>query len=404
MNEQQGNDLTAFRRWPNRLAEHYRHFAVAERLLLTGHSHQAWPDCGLQGQQQAWLDAAQWVDDKWERAAARAAEVERGFSALLQDDDGHIALGQNTFELVLRFLSALDLRRRPRLVSSGSEFHTLRRLLGRLEEEGVEVVRVPSEPFDSFMPRLAAEVDDRTAAVLCSHVFFDSGIIGGNFSPVAAACDRVGCELLVDAYHSLNVVPFSLREHGLQRAFVVSGGYKYCQLGEGNCFLRFPAGCQLRPIATGWFGEFGELAQAAAQQTRYGVGAERFAGSTYDPTSHYRAAEVMRFFRDQQLTPALLRQISQHQIGLLVAGFEALDVDSRIIRLRHAAPAASRAGFLALQSPHAERIRAGLKERGVSCDYRGDILRLGPAPYLSDRQIEQALGIFAEVLGQFGGK
>ena len=29
-------------------------------------------------------------------------------------------------------------------------------------------------------------------------------------------------------------------------AFVVGGGYKYCQLGEGNAFLRFPPGCELR--------------------------------------------------------------------------------------------------------------------------------------------------------------
>ncbi len=38
-------------RTPNALAPHYRHFRVAERLLLTGHSHQAWPDCGLEAQQ-----------------------------------------------------------------------------------------------------------------------------------------------------------------------------------------------------------------------------------------------------------------------------------------------------------------------------------------------------------------
>ena len=42
--------------------------------------------------------------------------------------------------------------------------------------------------------------------------------------------------LLVDAYHHLNVVPFDIDSSGLQEAFVTGGGYKYCQLGEGNCF------------------------------------------------------------------------------------------------------------------------------------------------------------------------
>ena len=35
---------------------------------------------------------------------------------------------------------------------------------------------------------------------------------------VQEACERVGAELLVDAYHALNGVPFSLTEEGLQRA------------------------------------------------------------------------------------------------------------------------------------------------------------------------------------------
>src|SRR5256886_14907764 len=47
---------------PNALAPHYRRFRVADRLLLTGHSHQAVPDVGFEAQQRAWLDAAEYVD------------------------------------------------------------------------------------------------------------------------------------------------------------------------------------------------------------------------------------------------------------------------------------------------------------------------------------------------------
>jgi kynureninase len=50
---------------PNALAPHYARFGVAERLLLTGHSHQAWPDVAFEAQSAAWLDAARYVDDKW---------------------------------------------------------------------------------------------------------------------------------------------------------------------------------------------------------------------------------------------------------------------------------------------------------------------------------------------------
>src|ERR687894_3231177 len=91
----------------NELASHYSRFRVRERLLLTGHSHQAWPDVSFQAQQQAWLDAAELVDDKWGRAAQVADEVRAGWRRLLKDRDGDIALGQNTHELIVRLISAL---------------------------------------------------------------------------------------------------------------------------------------------------------------------------------------------------------------------------------------------------------------------------------------------------------
>src|SRR5688500_16965292 len=113
----------------NRLAQHYSHFKVAERLLLTGHSHQAWPAVGFEAQQRAWLDAAAFVDEKWDAAFAVADRVRAHWTRLLNDDTGGVALGQNTHELVARLLSALPLVRRPRLVTTDGEFHTIRRQL-----------------------------------------------------------------------------------------------------------------------------------------------------------------------------------------------------------------------------------------------------------------------------------
>ncbi len=94
---------------PNALAEYYSNFRVSERLLLTGHSHQAWPDCGFNGQKQAWLDAAEFVDEKWGKAFEKAAEVKNGYRKLLDDDNGHIALSSNTHEPDYQiFISSAD--------------------------------------------------------------------------------------------------------------------------------------------------------------------------------------------------------------------------------------------------------------------------------------------------------
>jgi kynureninase len=388
---------------PNALAPHYRRFRVAERLRLTGHSHQAWPDVGLEAQQHAWLDAAEYADDKWERAFTMADRVRRGFARLLDDSDGAIALGANTHELVVRWLSALPLGRRPRLVTTTGEFHTIRRQVDRLAEEGIAVVKLPPLPAATLAERVARTVDDRTAAVLVSAVLYENAHIVPDLARVLAACRRAGAELLVDAYHALGVVPFSIRRDGLAEAFVVGGGYKYCQLGEGNCFLRIPQDCALRPVITGWFAEFDALAAAdAAPPVAYGPGAARFAGATYDPTSHYRAARVFDFFEQQELTPEFLRGVSQHQVGLLARSFDALDADPRVIARDRAVALPALGGFLALQSARAAELCRRLRDRGVLTDYRADVLRLGPAPYLSDAQLHDAVEALGGVIKEVG--
>ena len=57
------------------LAPAYSRFRVTERILLTGHSHQAWPDVAFEAQKQAWHDAAEHVDAKWGLAEEKAASL-----------------------------------------------------------------------------------------------------------------------------------------------------------------------------------------------------------------------------------------------------------------------------------------------------------------------------------------
>lgn len=373
----------------NPLAEHYRRFRVAERLLLTGHSHQAWPDVALEGQVEAFDDAALCVDEKWGRAFAKAERVREGFRALLGDPGGELALGSSTHDLVLRFLSALDLRSRPRLVTTDGEFHTLRRQLGRLGEDWLDVVRVDARPADTLAERLAAAADERTSAILVSAVLFADARIVPHLDALADTCEERGIELLVDAYHALGAVPFTTPE----RAWVVGGGYKYLQLGEGSCFLRVPPHAHgRRPAITGWYAEFAALAGPPIPgQVRYGRGAAAFAGSTYDPTSHYRAARVFDFFAEHGLTPDVLRASYRRQVDLLAAHVDALGLGDELVTRDRETPLDRFGGFLALRSPFADELQRTLAERGVLTDSRGDYLRLGPAPYLADAQLEEAV-------------
>lgn len=368
-------------------------------MLLTGHSHQAWPDVAFEGQERAWLDAASLVDDKWDAAAEQALRVRTHWKLLLNDREGDIALGQNTHELVTRLLSALPLRERPRLVTTDGEFHTIRRQLDRLAEEHLEIVTIPARPVDVLAERVADTVNDRTACVLVSSVLFETAEIVPGLDRMAAACTRHGATLIVDAYHHINAVPFDVDALGLGQAFVTGGGYKYCQLGEGNAFLRVPERCKLRPVLTGWFAEFAGLpaSHGAGARVSYAEGAQRFAGATYDPTAHYRAAAVQAFHRGHELMPPLLRNVSRHQTGLLARLVENADMAPSIAHIDVVDPD-RRAGFLAIRTAHAAAVVRGLRARDVLCDNRGDIVRLGPAPYVTDGQLRDAAQAFREVV------
>lgn len=384
---------------PNKLAENYNAFNVTEKLLFTGHSHQAWPDCSFEGVIECWQDASELIDNKWDKAFIKAAQVRKEISNLLNDDSGYIALASNTHELIVKFLSALPLATRTKIITTDSEFHTIRRQLDSLKSLGIDIKRIDQFPLDSFSERLCGAIDDNTSAVMISSVFFNSGYIFNDFFEINKKCIHHGSELLIDAYHQINVVPFNIGDWKIDNAFVVGGGYKYCQVGEGNCFMRFPQNTELKPIITGWFSEFSAISDKKEKdKVLYGIGPDLFAGSTYDPTSHYRATKVFDFFKENNLTPEFLREISRHQIGLLASEFDKIDADPSVITRNRSIPLDNIAGFLALKTDLADTISKKLAQNGVMTDFRGNILRFGPAPYISDKQIIDAMGILKFVL------
>lgn len=370
---------------PEALRPHYRSFLRPGRILLTGHSHQAWPDVARDAMLASFDDAAELVDDKWERAFEAADALRAGVASRIGCTADEIALAQNTHELVVRFLSCLDWKRKRHLVTTAGEFHTIDRQLRRLAEEGVEITWVDARDPSTLAERILAAVRDDTAAVLCSTVLFQSSSIVPGIDELVARVRARGVPILLDAYHAFQVVPFRVPSG----AFLVAGGYKYAQMGEGNCFLRVPPETTLRPVITGWFAGFGALADPrdpgrVPYPTRP---AERFAGSTYDPTSHYRARAVLGFFEQQGMTLERLRETSLRQTARILAGLEGFDVVTP-------RDDEERAGFVAIRVSNVKEVVDGLRKDGVLVDARGDIVRLGPAPYLADDEIDRGVAAF----------
>ena len=88
-----------------------------------------------------------------------------------------------------------------------------------------------------------------------------------------------------------------------------------------------------------------------------------------------------------------------HQVELLEHGIKALDLNPSTARMVEVARD-RRAGFLmlAVRSPHAMDVARALRQHAVFADSRGDILRLGPAPYVSDEQLHEAVAKLSRVI------
>ena len=150
-----------------------------------------------------------------------------------------------------------------------------------------------------------------------------------------------------------------------------------------------------KPVITGWFSEFAALSEKKAPgEVLYGKKHWAFEGSTYDPVSHYRALKVFEFFMEQKLTPELLQRINNHQKKIIEIEFEKYDFNISTIKLK---VVKDRGGFMTFETPYAGLISKRLRDFNILTDYRGDYLRLGPAPYLTDNQLYRAIHCLKEV-------
>ena len=225
-----------------------------------------------------WADSNLLADAKWDRVFGEVVPKAQAHIARIAklSDPRLVAFAPNTHEFVTRLYSCLAPGRKPRVLTTASEFHSFRRQTRRLQEAGlVEVEEIPTAPWSTFVERfVAAERRGHWDMVWLSHVFFDSAFIASDLDAIceAAPDDALVC---IDGYHALCAIPIDLaRVH--RRAFYLGGGYKYAMAGEGAAYLAIPPGCELRPIDTGWFASFDTLATGPGEAVSYAPNAMRF--------------------------------------------------------------------------------------------------------------------------------
>jgi len=197
-----------------------------------------------------------WYDVWW----AGLQELRGRYARLVEASVEEIALAPSISVAIATVAEALDYGSRPKVVVTSLDFPTVAYQWLAKRSRGIDLVVVESADQVSVpVEAIARAVDERTALVATSHVYFTSGAIQ-DIRAVAAAAHAKGALCLVDAYQAVGQVPVDVRAAGVD--FLTAGGLKWLLGGPGIVFLyvRAELARRLAPTIAGWFGHRDQFA------------------------------------------------------------------------------------------------------------------------------------------------
>ncbi len=195
--------------------------------------------------------ASAWYDVWWEALT----EVRARYGRIVNASAGEIALAPSISVALSAVAESLDYKQRPKVVITSLEFPTVAYQWLAKVRSGVELVVVESPDRISVpVEAIARAVDDRTALVVTSHVYFTTGAIQ-DIKRVAQVAHAHGALCLIDAYQSVGQIPVDVEDAGVDA--LVAGGLKWLLGGPGIVFLyvRAEVARGLQPGIAGWFGQ-----------------------------------------------------------------------------------------------------------------------------------------------------
>jgi selenocysteine lyase/cysteine desulfurase len=333
------------------------------------------------------LGASAWYE-LWVR---KLDEVRAAFGRTIGADADEIALMPSVSATLAAVAGAVagapHLRDRPKVVVTELDFPTVGHHFLSREALGAEVEIVPSPdgvqvPLDA----IAKAVDDRTALLVTSHVFFSTGAIQ-DAGALTSIAHEAGAYLLLDAYQSNGQVPIDA--HALEVDFLASGALKWLCGGPGLAYLYARRDLELAPTTLSWFGvedQFGfDLRDATPRRD-----ARRFEMGTPPVGAAYTAAGGLAVVEE-----AGIGRIREHNRGL------ADDLRRRLmdagLTLHEARDPEDRSALVLARHPDPQAAVGWLASNDVVIDCRGPFIRFSPHFYNTIGDNERAV----EVLKRF---
>jgi kynureninase len=257
-----------------------------------------------------------------------------------------------------------------------------------LSRPGYEIEFVPSRDGMTIPPEAFAErIDERTALVATTHLFYTTGYLQ-DVRAIADAAHAAGALCLIDGYQTCGCVPLDV--DAMRCDAFVGGCLKWLSGGPGNAFLyvRPELIPRVRPQGTGWFATR-EPFSFTLQELAFADDARRLETGTWAVPSHYAGLAGLELIlevgveniqdRLRDLTGRILERCDQ-------AGIRTFTPRQR----------EQRCGIVTLECNNPEEVEANLHAEGVIVDSRPGRIRLSPHWCVSEPELERGMDLVLE--------
>ncbi len=332
---------------------------------------QRWSDRGVRAWDEGWMDLPRSV----------AGSIER----LIGARDGSVSLHPNVTVAQSVALSAMRFAPgRDRVVCTDEDFPSVLYLYEGLGSRGATLTRVAAREGRRIEAAdIVAAIDERTAIVAVSHVFFRSAQVL-DLEPVIRRAHEVGAWVMADAYQSVGILDVDVEALGVD---LMSGGsIKWLCGGPGTgwLYVRPELHERLAPALTGWMAHEQPFSFDPGPQ-RLDAGWRRYLNGT--PSLPAYAAAKPGFELVASIGGAALRAKSLRLTSRLIALAD--EAGFRVVSPREDA---SRGGSVCLDVPDAEAVCARLLAEDVLLDHRPGVgLRLAPHFYTRDDETDEVM-------------
>ena len=313
--------------------------------------------------------ASAWYDVWWESLD----DLRARYGRLVNAAAGEIALAPSISVALSAVAESIDYGKRPRVVTTSLDFPTVAYQWLAKAQQGVELVVVESPdritvPVDA----IARAVDDRTALVVTSHVYFTTGAIQDIKRVAAVAHDR-GALCLIDAYQSVGQIPVDVQETGVDA--LVAGGLKWLLGGPGIVFLymREAVARRLEPRISGWFGQRDQFAFDPRALTLHD-GARRFEMGTPALPAVYAQLGGLEYI--EEIGVPMIRNVTAALTEDLIATLRSAGFKPRV-----AADPRERSAIVMVPMPDPAASVRHLAAGGIIADTRPGHVRFSPFFY-----------------------